>query len=161
MKGIDAIYIHHSFANYNYKPIQLDFINQLHKERFNFPSSLGYWVGYTFLIEPNGEILQCRKEGEEQAAQKGFNKKSISICLAMDGMVQLPALDQRKALKTILLRLMTDYELKREDIKFHRDVGKTECPGQMITVEYIDNLFKENLIEKLLSLYKQLLSYLK
>ena len=39
----------------------------LHKERFNMKSSLGFWTGYQYFIEKNGKVYRARADDEEGA----------------------------------------------------------------------------------------------
>ena len=56
-------------------------IDSAHAAR-DFPkSTLGYHVGYNFVISPDGMVIQCRAIGEETCAQKGHNFDTISICI--------------------------------------------------------------------------------
>lgn len=57
-------------------------INQAHKDRWNFVSSLGLYGGYNFYIQSDGTFKQFRAIGEETAAQIGYNFNCISFCLA-------------------------------------------------------------------------------
>ena len=163
---IRYIFIHHSAYPREHHPEQFIKIDLLHKQRFNFKSSLGFYVGYTYLIEPDGRVKQAREEGEEQAAQKGYNTETISICLGLHGDTELPSLAQKSALKGLIERLMADYKLTFNDIKLHRDVGSTSCPGRLITRGYMlqlinDQSYRVNLIKALIKATRRLLELLK
>lgn len=153
---IFTIFIHHSAYPNDKFPQQFEIINIQHKKQFGLLSKLGFYGGYTYLIEPNGELKQYREEGEEQTAQKGFNVKSCSICLAGDFSVGYPSLAQERALKRILARLMADYKLDRDDIMLHRDIKETACPGKNIDQKYLDQILKQGLVDLLRELYNKL-----
>lgn len=57
-------------------------INNAHRARWDFLSSLGHYGGYSFFIDKNGYITQFRAIGEETAAQIGHNFDTVSICIA-------------------------------------------------------------------------------
>ena len=141
---IKTIYIHHTAVSYEKNPNQAKQTNQYHKDQFGMESSLGYFVGYTYEMNAMGEILQARKDGEEQAAQRGYNKESISICLDMDGDAEYPTRTQLLSLKNFLIDKMREYNLTLEDVKFHRDVALYKsCPGLQITRNRLfSDLFK-------------------
>jgi hypothetical protein len=79
--------MHHSggLANDKYAPSQhlkWENINEAHRQRWNFKSSLGFYGGYNFFVEKDGTIKEFRAIGEETAAQLGHNFDTISICVA-------------------------------------------------------------------------------
>ncbi len=57
-------------------------INEAHRQRWDFISSLNFYGGYNFYIQSDGSYKQFRAIGEETAAQIGFNFNCVSICLA-------------------------------------------------------------------------------
>jgi hypothetical protein len=57
-------------------------VNEAHRSRWNFKSSLDLFGGYNFYIEANGNWKQFRAIGEETAAQLYFNLNTISFCMA-------------------------------------------------------------------------------
>lgn len=151
---IRNIYIHHTAVSYKKNPNQAPQTNEYHKTAIDEngnskfhngePSSLNYWIGYTYEMNANGEIIQARKDGEEQAAQRGYNKESISIALDMDGDVEYPTNAQLLSLRNFLREKMTEYKLTFDDVKFHRDVALYKsCPGLQITRNRLfSDLFK-------------------
>jgi len=132
------IVIHHTATP---QSVSFDSINNYHRDVRGFPkSSLGYYVGYHFLILEN-ELRQARKLDEVGAhCLGGWNFKSIGISLAGNFNYDVPNPTQTGLLKALLLELMDEYNIKKENIIFHRDVWSTACPGQNITKEYIYNL---------------------
>ncbi|MCR4307105.1 MAG: N-acetylmuramoyl-L-alanine amidase [Candidatus Berkelbacteria bacterium] len=93
--------------------LTLEQINEAHRQRWpDFKSQLDFWVGYTALIFPDGKIVQTRKVGEELAANKGYNSRSVAPCLLgnfsrrPDGLfVELPTLEQVETLRKVLIAL--------------------------------------------------------
>jgi hypothetical protein len=108
---------HHSAAD---SPTpQFDAINQWHKER-TFPlSSLGFYVGYHYVIEKDGTVKQARE-----------NMDSIGICLVGDFTVSRPTLAQEKSFASLLRKLMLAYNISVNSIEPHRRDDSTECPGK-------------------------------
>lgn len=81
-------------------------INAYHKQRWpDFPSRLnGSYGGYTLFINLDGTWDQFRFVGEELAANIGFNKTSIAVCLAgnfTNGSPDVPTYQQKKTLSDI------------------------------------------------------------
>lgn len=75
-------------------------INKSHKERFkdpktgvnNYKSSLGWYIGYHYIIFGTGEVRQYRKDDEVGVHCKEENKNfdSIGICMIGDFSTTLP-----------------------------------------------------------------------
>ena len=70
------IIIHHGAGQLNFEQV-----NEYHKGKWGFKSSLGYYIGYGYFISYSGRVYQGRADNEEQAATIGYNKQSINICL--------------------------------------------------------------------------------
>src|SRR3990167_671715 len=110
-------------------------VNQAHKARWDFKSSLGWYVGYHFFVEASGRVTQCRSISEETAAQKGYNQNgiAISVCLAgnftkrPDGIwVDTPTPKQKNALQEIGMKFP---QVKDWNIVPHRALQSTQCYG--------------------------------
>jgi hypothetical protein len=135
--------IHHSAVSQKDQPIQLYAINRYHKEQFDMISSLGFYIGYHYVIDCDGTLTQTRKENEESAAVIGHNTDSVHICLAGNFDIEVPNLKQLNTLKTIL---DTHKEL---EVKFHREmqVNRT-CPGKFLTHEWLVEAYKPGIAPK-------------
>ncbi|MAH46452.1 hypothetical protein CMI37_11510 [Candidatus Pacearchaeota archaeon] len=163
---IKNIYVHHSAYPSDKFPDQFLLIDLHHKKKFGVKSSLGYYGGYTKLIGMDGSVKRYRVDGEEQTAQKGHNFNTVSYCLAMHGDREYPSEAMEKALTTELDTTMAKYGLTFTDIKLHREVRPTDCPGLNITRTYIMNLldrrhYQINLIKRLIELSMKLVGLLK
>jgi len=125
----EYIILHHSGAtteNHQWKAI-----NSWHRIR-RFPrSKLGYWVGYHYVIEKDGYAGQYRWDEEKGAHcdTKDYNLKSIGICLAGDFTQQKPTTKQLKAMVRLVSRLQQRYGIDPKDVKLHRQLKPTACPG--------------------------------
>ncbi|MDD5431010.1 MAG: peptidoglycan recognition family protein [Candidatus Pacebacteria bacterium] len=126
----DKIIIHHT-ADSDNRP-QFDKINRAHKER-TFPlSSLGYYVGYHYLIERDGNITQARKNSDEGAHAVGQNISSIGIGLSGNFDVEWPTVQQKTALTALCTKLFEDLNIPLSEIYNHKDFGDTSCPGKYL-----------------------------
>lgn len=120
---IEYIFIHHTAVSYKQNPDQWDQTNTFHKSMWNFKSSLGIFVGYTYEISASGFVRQARAEGEETAAVIGFNRKSVSICLDGNFDIEKPTLAQVKALRTLIINIMARTNVPITNVLPHR----SEC----------------------------------
>lgn len=109
---------------------QASSIDQWHKDR-GFPiSSLGYFIGYHFVIERNGSVFKARETNEIGAHDSGENLDSIGICLAGDFNTEMPTIEQVRAFRVIVLELMLKWGINLNAIEPHRRDDTTDCPGK-------------------------------
>ena len=106
--------------------------NQDHKIRFNMLSSLGYYVGYHYIITKDGTITQCRKDDEESAATIGHNKDSLNVMLCGNFDIQLPTTAQIEALKGFLQQKADLYSIPLYNIVPHRHFAQKSCYGNLL-----------------------------
>lgn len=119
-----------------------DQCNQLHKERFNFLSSLGYYVGYQYYISKDGTVKQARADNEEGAHTIGKNNSSLGICLAgnFDATDPLPA--QIASLRNLLIQKSAQYNIPPENIVPHRKFAIKTCYGDRLKDDWAASLVK-------------------
>ncbi len=114
------IIIHHSLVAS--EGDQLKGINNYHK-RQKFPkSSMGYYVGYQYLINHAGNVTQCRSDKESGAhcSQKLMNFRSVGICLEGNFDLHEPSLDQVKSLRKLIKELQQRHTIPDSNIYPHR-----------------------------------------
>jgi hypothetical protein len=107
-----------------------DQCNNDHKVRFNFMSSLGYYVGYHYYMDKNGVIKQARTDTEEGAHAVGHNKK-IGICIAGNFDATLPNDAQVKSLRIWLADRKKKYP-QLVKVSPHRKYAKKTCYGNKL-----------------------------
>lgn len=111
---------------------QFDKINKAHKDR-GFPKSLlGYYVGYHFLIEPNGDIRTARRMTEIGAHDEGENVNSLGIALAGNFTRQLPSESQSISAAKLIKSIRKTIPIPVTRIEPHRWDDQTECPGKAL-----------------------------
>lgn len=123
----DKIIVHHTASPMATTSL-LD-IDRWHRER-DFPkSALGYFVGYHYVIFPDGKIFQTRKEDEEGAHCIGQNFTSVGICLVGNFDLEIPTTAQEVSLGSLLRDIRTRYNISITRIYPHRAFSQTNCPG--------------------------------
>jgi len=121
---------HHSADGSNTH--QFDKINAYHKTK-GFPvSQLGFFVGYHWLIEPDGTVKRARMENEIGAHDAGENTNSIGICLAGNFNLSLPTEAQTASASRLLGEIRTRWKIPITRIEPHRWDDDTDCPGQRL-----------------------------
>jgi len=183
---IKNICIHHSggLGNNNRASTQsltAHAINQAHRDRWNYISTLGYYGGYNFHIDQSGTITQFRAIGEETMAQIGHNFDTVSICLSGNfSGVDTPTESQIASLKYVMFSLLekkhefavvpgTEISIGWGNIyphrvlqPFHTECNGTSLPddwGRKFMVEYLQH--KLGIYKSILTVYIQLLSALR
>jgi len=153
----DLIVIHHTADSWTGR--QYEKINQYHKERWNFQSKLGSFMGYHFLIEKDGKVVQGRELDEEGAHMLGHNLRSIGVGFAGHFDYEYPTEQQLTAFYDLLGTIFADRRWSIKDIAFHKEFNATSCPGTHITNKLLlESFFKRarNIFSKIL-LWGQLL----
>jgi N-acetyl-anhydromuramyl-L-alanine amidase AmpD len=105
-------------------------------------------IGYHFVIRHNGTIERGRPlESIGAHAGPGVNGHSIGICLAGDFNKAEPSTSQINSLIELITYLNTYYASTAPeglDIKLHREMAATECPGVLFPEEKIKQLLTSN-----------------
>jgi hypothetical protein len=110
-------------------------IDSWHRARWpEFRSSLGYWVGYHYVITKDGTVTQTRRDNEEGAHVIGMNTKSIGVCFAGNFDLTLPTEAQMKA----WYKLYGDLLKKYPNIPTypHRKYATKTCHGKLLKDEH-------------------------
>lgn len=126
----DTIVIHHSVSSRDKTTIPQ--INEWHKARDFTLSSMGYYIGYHYVIMGDGTVTQVRKDDQLGCHVLGKNLGKIGICLTGNFMADEPSRQQIESLENLCDTLKERYQIS--EVYAHREFSKTECCG--------DNLFK-------------------
>ena len=153
-------------------------VNEYHKGKWYFKSSLGYYIAYQYFISWDGNLKQGRADTDEGAHTLGMNTSSLAICLAGNfsriGANSVPSDAQVIALKQLLRHLMLKYDIPVTKVVGHRFFSSTACPGQNFSDKRIRELAAEaiatdeaekiellkkqiGIIQKLIALYTKIL----
>lgn len=105
-------------------------------------------IGYHFFISRSGKIFRGRPENTVGSHAKGYNSKSIGICFEGDYTAQIMPKAQLEAGKALVTYLKDKYKIT--NVKGHRDLMATSCPGSKFPFDEIanakQNVVKENLV---------------
>lgn len=145
MEKLKYIIVHHTAVSYKKNPDQFNATNKYHKEKWNFKSSLGYYVGYNYEISALGKITQARADGEETAACVGHNKDSIHIALDGNFDIEYPTNDQVRALTNLIREKMAVHSIRIVDIIPHRKFANKSCYGSLLADDWAMHLAKASI----------------
>ena len=133
-------------------------INAWHKLRWpDFKSSLNFWSGYHFIITGNGKITQTRRENEI-GAHSIPNEGKIGIALTGNFMIELPSPIQLTSLQSLLEDIKKRYNWDDEQIKAHKELNPTECPGKYL-MEWLEKYRKISFLKKQIEAIKRLIEF--
>jgi len=148
------IIIHHSATDKSRTRVKG--IDNNHKKRWGMISSLGYYVGYHFVITGKGEITQTRSLREEGIHTAGMNDKSIGICLTGNFEKQEPNKAQVESLYSLLDKIN---EMNNNIVvKKHKDFAATLCPGKNLSEKvgiWIKLNKAKSLLQKIIEMIKK------
>ena len=133
---ISKIVIHHSHDDNH----TLQSIKNLHVFQNNWED-----IGYHWIIDKNGNLLQGRSETFQGAHVFGHNENSIGICLIGNLDEYKPTQKQFEILINFLKDKIKQYQLKPKNILGHNEfpnVTKT-CPGKFLDLNEIRELIKK------------------
>jgi N-acetyl-anhydromuramyl-L-alanine amidase AmpD len=134
----EMIVLHHAAA----KSCSAEQVHQWHLSRG--------WsgVGYHFIVRKDGQIYRGRPENVIGAHATNYNSKSIGVCFEGDFTEENMSKAQLEAGKELVSYLKEKYKIS--NIKAHRDLMATSCPGSKFPFNEIanaqQNVTKENLI---------------
>ena len=119
LSRINQIVVHHSAS-----------IGQRAEDyaRYHVQSKGWPGIGYHFVIEVNGDIIQANPLTNVSYNVSGHNTRSIGICLSGDFTKQEPSSQQLKSLKNLIAHLRRQLPQQLE-VFGHKDYGQTSCPG--------------------------------
>lgn len=146
--NIKHIVLHHSAVSREKNNRQFDAINAYHRTRnfgtINYPiypkkNSLGYYIQYHYMIEPNGEIKKCANENEVcwHASNWDINNSSLGICLPGNFDIEYCTEEQINALELLITHLKKNYS--SAIVAGHRAFANKTCPGKLIDDIFINN----------------------
>lgn len=152
-----VINLHHTamYAEDDIKE-QFNAVNSSHRKRWNGKtlSKMGFYGGYHYIVERNGETQQFRKDDEVGAHNdKGLkriggwmysaNYYAIGITFAGNMSRQQLTGEQIKAGVELVKRLQDRHDISDENVLPHRHYKPTQCPGNNIPDNAWDFLLEQ------------------
>ena len=133
----EMIVLHHAAA----KSCSVQDIHQWHLGRG--------WsgIGYHFFVRKDGQIYRGRPENVVGAHATNYNSKSIGICFESDFTMETMPKAQLEAGKELVAYLKDKYKIT--NVKGHRDLMATSCPGKNFPFDEIANARQSVLVENL------------
>lgn len=120
-----------------------EIINEWHKKLWNFRSSLGWYVGYHYVISKEGKVTQCRAHTDDGAHTIGMNSSSVGIVLCGNFDYYLPTNAQVEALRKLLKRLTKELVIPAGNVVPHRRFAQKTCYGSKLSDTWAQELVVE------------------
>lgn len=92
-------------------------------------------IGYNFVVERDGKVVEGRSLGIEGAHTKGWNTKAIGLCVIGNISARELNAAQYSALVDKTVALCKKYNIPVANVLAHRQVSATECPGKLFPWE--------------------------
>ncbi|MDR3210378.1 MAG: peptidoglycan recognition protein family protein [Planctomycetota bacterium] len=132
MGGVNRITVHHegsSKPNNDLSPTAvattLRLIQSQHRARMGAGD-----IGYHYIIDRSGTVWQGRDTRYQGAHVASANSHNLGVMLLGNFEIQKPASAQLASLERLLLSLLRQHGLGRENLHMHCDFGNTQCPGK-------------------------------
>lgn len=148
------IIVHHSASSPT--NTSLSDINEWHRQRDFTKSELGFFVGYHFVIFPNGTVVRTRSDDEVGCHCIGQNFSSLGVCLVGNFDKDFPTIAQQDALGVFLVEYTKKYNIGISSILPHRAFSNTNCYGIKLDNQWAQRI----LLQQQLSTIKKLLLWL-
>lgn len=110
-------------------------------------------IGYHYFIRKDGQIYRGRPENVVGAHATNYNSKSIGICFEGDFTVENVPKAQLEAGKELVAYLKDKYKIT--NVKGHKDLMATSCPGKNFPFNEIADAKQSTPIENLVLLFQR------
>jgi len=124
----------------------LEQIDDYHKSLRFYLSSLGYRVGYHWLIFPDGLVIQTRAKTDEGCHCVGRNTDSLSIGLVGNfsrptwKINHLPTDAQKKSFAELGIEICKEFDIPLSKVVGHNFFKNTQCAGLNLPENWGRNL---------------------
>jgi N-acetyl-anhydromuramyl-L-alanine amidase AmpD len=141
LKKVNMIILHHM----EHKTADIQAVHNHHRSR-TYKTSSGKtadWsgIGYNYFITFDGTIYEAR--GLNVGAHTlNYNNRSIGIGFQGDFQQQQMPDAQLKAGATLCHKLLRDHTLSEKDLKLHKDLSTTACPGKTFRFTELKELLR-------------------
>lgn len=128
MNNPKNLIIHHTAVSRTKNAHQFEATDNYHKSK-------GWGqIGYHYLIEPDGTVMQGRKENETGAhtSQLNMNFFSLGICLTGDFDTEEPTKEQCESLLLLIQKKQREYAIPENHVVPHRKYAPKSCWGKLL-----------------------------
>ncbi|MEJ5251246.1 MAG: N-acetylmuramoyl-L-alanine amidase [Chthonomonadetes bacterium] len=160
----EGILLHHSATPFRLKGRMVDAkkLDEMHRQRgFDIVcEGKTYHIGYHYVILPDGRVQAGRPENCP-GAHSGityYNQRYLGVCVVGDfdshgrwngrRSPKQPTEAQIRSLVKLCVRLMRKYNIPLQNVRRHRDVNQTYCPGDQFPYRRLQSLIAQELEQR-------------
>jgi hypothetical protein len=129
----EYIIIHHAASGTPSKNVDLSArqIDEIHR-------GFGWrGIGYHYVIRFDGTVEPGRPDNEQGAHARGWNSRSLGICVTGNADYHSWTTQQVAALTTLARTLMDNHKIPIKRVLGHREVNSTDCPGKLVNMDKV------------------------
>lgn len=142
-----AIVVHHEAGNNGFGAV-----NEYHRTKWNFRSTLGFYIGYQWYYDKQKGWIQGRAETEEGAhTLGGWNRKAVGVCVQGDYSKETLSGEVKKELWDKIEEIRKRWNIPQSEVFGHKELQlskPTTCPvSLMFFVQSYRNTPNENIVD--------------
>jgi hypothetical protein len=127
-----VVITHHALSLPHHTELDVD---NWHRQRWpGFVSRAGFHVGYHYVINTDGRLVQTREHDEEGAHTIGMNRSSIGVCFMGNFDLHYPSEAQLTTWKKLYEKLRAEFPAI--PTKPHRAYASKSCHGKLLPDDY-------------------------
>ncbi|MDF1816299.1 MAG: peptidoglycan recognition family protein [Verrucomicrobiales bacterium] len=92
-------------------------------------------IGYHYIVDPRGRIWEGRPLQYQGAHVQGHNSNNVGILFLGNTYKDIPTAEGLDGLFTFIRYLKQRYKIPAENVKTHRELAQTGCPGKLLQEE--------------------------
>ena len=128
-------------------------IDEVHREKWGFIGTLGYYIGYHYLVDKFGGVLQVRSDTDIGAHCDADNMNYQGLGIACIGNFEEEEVtpEMKQALIDLDLSLVNKYKIPKENISYHAQHKQTKCCGHNLIMslkDILDQIYDEDNLSK-------------
>ena len=101
-------------------------------------------IGYHYLVEKfenDYQVIVGRPLNLQGAHSSGYNKKAIGVALMGDFTHRIPSNEMlHVVIRRVIRPMLVTFGIPVENVLGHRDVRKTQCPGDAFDMDHFRSL---------------------
>lgn len=132
LNGVNRITVHHAGGKPNWATDAGSTYRTLESIRGGHRSQGWADIGYHFIVDRDGRVLEGRPLAYQGAHVSDNNEHNVGVMALGNFNDQRPSTRQLNALNATLSALAAAFQIPVDRVYTHRELGKTACPGSSL-----------------------------
>ncbi|MEM8783330.1 MAG: peptidoglycan recognition family protein, partial [Planctomycetota bacterium] len=132
LDGVNRITVHHAGGSPFWNTDARSTYRTLESIRGGHRSNGWADIGYHFIVDRDGRILEGRSLRYQGAHVKDNNEHNVGVMVLGNFNEQSPSARQLQSLNATLNALAATYQVPVHRVYTHRELGQTACPGRSL-----------------------------